>query len=325
MLSEFDLIRRYFTRATSSAVLGVGDDAALLQPTAGKLLVTATDMLVAGRHFFPDDEPETIGFKSLAVDLSDLAAMGATPRWAMLALALPEANDSWLHDFADGFFGLAQQFGVELVGGDTTRGPLTVCVQVMGEVLPGQAICRNGAQPGDEIWVSGTLGSAALALAHLQRRLMLASHEAAICLPLLRTPMPRVALGRSLRGLASSAIDISDGLLGDLGHILAQSQVAAEVAFAALPVTKVMRHHLAQPVARECVLSGGDDYELLFTAPAARHTEIAALEGELALPLTVIGKIQTGDGLVLRAPDGTPMSVTAMGYDHFCAETPLRD
>ena len=324
MTSEFDLIRRYFTRATPGALLGVGDDAALLQAAPGMVLAAAADMLVAGRHFSPDDGPGTIGFKSLAVNLSDLAAMGATPRWAMLALALPEADASWLRGFAGGFFGLAQKFGVELVGGDTTRGPLTVCVQVMGEVPAGQAIRRSGAQPGDEIWVSGALGDAALALAHLQRRLTLDFHEAAACLPFLHVPMPRVALGQKLRGVASSAIDISDGFLGDLGHLLTQSQVAAEIAFAALPVSDVVRRYLAQPVARECVLSGGDDYELLFTAPAARHAEIAALEEELALRLTVVGRIQTGEGWVLRAPDGTPMSVTSTGYDHFRAETPLR-
>ena len=238
MPSEFDLIRRFFTRETPSAVLGVGDDAALLAPTPGMQLAVSTDMLVEGRHFAPQDGPGTVGHKSLAVNLSDMAAMGATPRWVTLALALPGADEVWLRGFAGGFFSLAQKFGVELVGGDTTRGPLNICVQIIGEVPPGLALRRDGARSGDEIWVSGVLGDAALALAHLQRRVELMPLEAASCLPRLRVPQPRVALGLALRGVASCAIDISDGLLADLGHILECSGVGAEIHFEALPLVR---------------------------------------------------------------------------------------
>ncbi|MHB1592337.1 MAG: thiamine-phosphate kinase, partial [Sulfuricella sp.] len=205
MPSEFDLIRRFFTRETPSAVLGVGDDAALLAPTPGMLLAVSTDMLVEGQHFAPQDGSGTVGHKALAVNLSDMAAMGATPRWVTLALALPEADEIWLRGFAGGFFSLAQKFGVELVGGDTTRGPLNICVQIIGEVPPELALRRDGARGGDEIWVSGVLGDAALALAHLQCRVELMPLEAASCLPRLRVPQPRVALGLALRGVASSA------------------------------------------------------------------------------------------------------------------------
>src|SRR3989338_7312950 len=247
-MSEFDLIRRYFTRATPGAMLGVGDDAALLQVSAGNVLAVSTDMLVSGTHFLPDADPFLLGHKILAVNLSDLAAMGAAPRWAMLAIALPPKDDGgadevWLAQFSAGFFALAQQHGVELVGGDTTRGSLNLCVSIFGEVPAQQALRRSGAQAGDDIWVSGCLGDAALALAHLQGRIALSGAELAACLLALHRPQPRVALGLSLRGIASSAIDISDGLLADLGHILEASQLGAEIRFDALPVSDVLRSY----------------------------------------------------------------------------------
>ncbi len=316
-MSEFDLIRRYFTRATPGALLGVGDDAALLQAGAGNVLAVSTDMLVCGTHFLPDADPFLLGHKALAVNLSDMAAMGAAPRWATLAIALPEADQAWLGQFSAGFFALARQYGVELVGGDTTRGPLNLCVTIFGEVPAQQALRRSGAQAGDEIWVSGHIGDAALALAHLQGRIALSDAGLAACLPALHQPQPRVALGLALRGIASSAIDISDGLLADLGHILDASQAGAEIGFAALPVSPVLRGRLAEPLARQCILSGGDDYELCFTTPVARHAELSAIAARLGLPLTRIGKIVTGRGCMVRDAAGDPLNVETGGYDHF--------
>lgn len=318
MPSEFDLIHQYFTRPTPSAILGVGDDAALVQVTPGMELAVSVDMLVEGRHFSPQDGPGTVGFKSLAVNLSDMAAMGAKPRWVTLALALPAADEKWLRGFAGGFFGLASQFGVELIGGDTTRGPLNICVQIMGEVPPGQALRRDGAKAGDEIWVSGALGNAALALAHYQRRVELEHLEAAAMLPFLHLPQPRVALGLALRGIASAAIDISDGLLADLGHILEQSGVGAEIHFEALPLHEVMQRYIGLEVAQNCVLAGGDDYELCFTAQASKHAAILALAQQLALPLACIGRVTDGTGLnVLK--EGQAMTINTKGFDHFAA------
>ncbi|HUW50116.1 MAG TPA: thiamine-phosphate kinase [Sulfuricella sp.] len=320
MPSEFDLIRRFFTRPTRHTVLGVGDDAALVRPTPGAELAVSTDMLVAGKHFFPDDDPRKLGHKALAVNLSDMAAMGATPRWAMLSLALPEADEDWLKGFAEGFFETARKYSVDLIGGDTTRGPLNICVQIMGEVSAGMALRRDGAKPGDEIWVSGRLGDAALALAHLQRRFKLAPEVAAACLPALHTPIPRVALGESLVGLAHGAIDISDGLLADLSHILEASGVAAEVNFPALPASKFLHAHLHEEIARACLLAGGDDYELCFTAPLSRHEEVMAISRQMDLPLTVIGMIRKGTGLRLLDAAGKGMKIGATGFDHFASD-----
>lgn len=316
-MSEFDLIARYFTRVTPSALLGVGDDAALLQVGAGQVLAVSSDMLVCGTHFLADADPYLLGHKTLAVNLSDLAAMGAVPRWATLAIALPQADEAWLERFSAGFFALAERHRVELVGGDTTRGPLNLCVTIFGEVPAHQALRRSGAQAGDEIWVSGVLGDAALALAHLQGRIVLSDDELAACAPALHQPQPRIALGLALRGIASSAIDISDGLLADLGHILDASRVGAEIAFDALPVSETLRHYLDQPLARQCVLAGGDDYELCFTAPAARHDELLRTAVQLALPLTRIGKIVAGRGCIVHDTAGNPLNIETCGYDHF--------
>ncbi|MFZ5522973.1 MAG: thiamine-phosphate kinase [Pseudomonadota bacterium] len=316
-MTEFDLIRRYFTHAAPSALLGVGDDAALLQMSAGNVLAVSTDMLVSGTHFLPDADPCMLGHKTLAVNLSDMAAMGATPRWAILAVALPKADEAWLERFSAGFFSLADQYRVELVGGDTTRGPLNLCVSIFGEVPAQQALRRGGAQIGDEVWVSGTLGDAALALAHLKNHIVLSAGELAACAPALHQPQPRVALGVALRGIANSAIDISDGLFGDLGHILDASQVAAEINFALLPASTVLRPYMQQSLGRQCVLSGGDDYELCFTAPAMRHAEILSTSTRLALPLTCIGKIVAGRGCAVRDASGNLLDAEAGGYDHF--------
>ncbi|MFZ2302668.1 MAG: thiamine-phosphate kinase [Gallionella sp.] len=338
-MSEFDLIRRYFTRATPGALLGVGDDAALLQASAGNVLAVSTDMLVCGTHFLPDTDPFLLGHKTLAVNLSDMAAMGAAPRWATLAIALPEADEAWLAQFSAGFFSLAQQHGVELVGGDTTRGPLNLCVTIFGEVPAQQALRRSGAQVGDEIWVSGCLGDAALALAHLQGRIELDPVEFAACAAALHQPQPRVALGLALRGIATSAIDISDGLLADLGHILEASQVGAEIGFDALPVSAVLREHLTPlnpplsggkpnsspdkgrpggvELLQQCILCSGDDYELCFTAPATRHAELLSIAARINLPLACIGKVVAGSGCIVHDASGHPLNIEACGYDHF--------
>jgi len=316
---EFDLIARHFTRPAPGAVLGVGDDCALLAPTPGMELAVTSDMLLEGRHFSPQDSPAGIGHKSLAVNLSDLAAMGATPRWATLSIALPAADDAWLTAFARGFFRMAEAHRIELVGGDTTCGALTISITAIGEVPPGQALRRSGARAGDDIWVSGHIGSAAMALAYRQGRLFMEQIDAARVLPALYLPTPRVGLGVALRGIAHSAIDISDGLLADLGHILEASGVGAVIDFSALPVLDVVRTYLHEPVARDCVLAGGDDYELCFTAPPeARDAVIAAsVAGETGV--TRIGAIVSSPGLVVRDADGQPIPIEKTGYDHFPA------
>jgi thiamine-monophosphate kinase len=316
---EFDLIARHFTRATPGAVLGVGDDCALLAPMPGMQLAVSSDMLLEGRHFSPQDSPAGIGHKSLAVNLSDLAAMGATPRWATLSIALPEADDAWLTAFARGFFRIADLHGIELVGGDTTRGALMIGITAIGEVPPGQALRRDGAQPGDEVWVSGTIGSAALALAYRQGRLFMEQVDAARVLPALYLPTPRVELGIALRGVASSAIDISDGLLADLGHILERSQVGARLEFAALPTLPAAQAYLHEKVARDCVLAGGDDYELCFTAPAERRDAVAAAAQSAGVAVTRIGRIAAEPGLSVVGPDGQQVQIDKAGYDHFAA------
>lgn len=321
---EFDLIARHFTRATPGAVLGVGDDCALLAPTPGMQLAVSSDMLLEGRHFSPQDSPAGLGHKSLAVNLSDLAAMGATPRWATLAIALPEANDAWLTAFARGFFRIADLYGIELVGGDTTRGALTLSITVIGEVPPGQALRRDGAQAGDDVWVSGVIGSAAMALAYRQGRLFMEQVDAAKVLPALYLPTPRVALGIALRGIATSAIDISDGLLGDLGHILERSTVGAgpigaRLEFATLPTLPVVQAYLHEAVARDCVLAGGDDYELCFTASASKHDAVLAAAESAGVAVTRIGQITAKPGLAVIDTDGQPLPIEYIGYDHFAA------
>ncbi len=317
MPSEFDLIHQFFTRPAKRTVLGVGDDAALIRVAVGQELAVSTDMLLAGRHFFSDDDPESLGHKTLAVNLSDLAAMGATPRWALLSLALPEANARWLERFSAGWFALAEAHGVSLIGGDTTRGPLTFSVTIMGEVARGQALRRSGAQVGDEIWVSGTLGDAALAVAYLQRRIQITPHAAAMVLPRLHRPTPRVKLGQKLLGLANSAIDISDGLLADLGHVLQASSVGAEIRINALPLSETLRAYWHDDVARHAALAGGDDYELCFTAKVAQHAAIALLGKRLKLPLSCIGSISRKPGLIVRDANEQIFNFKGTGFDHF--------
>ncbi len=318
MASEFDIIRKYFTRAATSAVLGVGDDCALVRPDPGMLLAVSTDMLTAGSHFLPDAEPGKLGHKALAVNLSDLAAMGAGPRWATLAIALPEADEKWIAAFAQGFFRLAGRWRTELVGGDTTKGPLTISVTVMGEVPAGLALKRDAALAGDDIWLSGATGEAALALAHLKGRVKLEGAALEACLTRLHTPEPRVDLGVRLRGLARSAIDVSDGLLADLGHILEASRVGAELVWEKLPRANAIAGCPDKALADDCLLAGGDDYELVFSAPKARRVEIEALGKELEMPLALIGVAVPGDPVArLRDARGKLVSSPRKGFDHF--------
>jgi len=307
-VNEFELIRRYFQRPPRRALLGVGDDCALLRPDAGLDLALTTDLLIEGRHFLPGAEPRALGHKALAVNLSDLAAMGATPRWVTLALALPAAEPAWLEPFSAGFHELAERYGVDLVGGDTTRGAArAICVTAIGEVPPGMALERSGARPGDDIWVSGELGGAALGLAH---------PEIAEAAQRLHLPQPRVELGERLRRLAHSAIDVSDGLAGDLGHIVERSRVSASVEYERIPRSSSFEKLNAPELEKDCVLSGGDDYELLFTAPRAHRAEIEALAAELKLALTLIGTIEAGSGLHILDAKGKPLPRRG-GFDHF--------
>jgi thiamine-monophosphate kinase len=322
MASEFDLIRRYFKRPAPSAVLGVGDDCALLPPRPGMLLAVSTDMLVEGTHFLPGADPEQLGGKALAVNLSDLAAMGADPRWVTLGLALPAADEAWIAAFARGFFNMAARFGIELIGGDTTRGPLCISVTVMGELPPGLALRRDGAHAGDDIWVSESTGDAALGLAHLDGRIRLADDQLESCLARLHCPEPRVELGGRLRGVARSAIDISDGLLADIGHILEESGVAGELRLDALPRSAAIAACADQALATDCLLGGGDDYELAFTAQPFQRSEIEAIGYDLDLRLTRIGVVVAASGadagrLTLRDGAGNPLVAGRRGFDHF--------
>ena len=319
-INEFELIDRFFRRPSQSAVLGIGDDAALVQSTPGHEIALSVDMLVAGRHFFEDVDPESLGYKALAVNLSDMAAMGAKPRWALLAGALPHVESDWLAAFARGFFALADDHGVELIGGDTTRGPLTLCVTIIGEVPRGKALTRGGASPGDAIWLSGPLGDAALALACHSRRVELTASEFESCQRALLRPNPRVALGERLRGVASAAIDISDGLTGDLGHVLEASRVGATIQLAAIPRSAVLgarMHGARRAVAIDALLAGGDDYELCFTAPAARMADVESVGRELRLDLASIGVVTSGTALRVEDEAGQALERLPRAFDHF--------
>jgi thiamine-monophosphate kinase len=333
-LGEFGLIARYFTRPDhpqpSAVALGVGDDCALLQPTPGMQLAVSTDMLVSGRHFFPDTDPYGLGHKALAVNLSDLAACGAKPLAFSLALALPEVREDWLQAFSAGLFSLADAHGCTLIGGDTTRGPLNICVTVMGEVPPGQALLRSGARAGDDIYVSGTLGDAALALQHLLGRCMLDDDALVAARLRLERPTPRVALGLALRGVASAMADVSDGLLGDLRHILESSGVGATLDLESTMLLLAARaaltrargqfdNEVSEKILQQCVLAGGDDYELVFTAPPAQASAVAAASAASQTPVTCIGQIDALAGL--RVVDGLGVEVRGAwrSFDHFSA------
>lgn len=318
-MGEFDLIDRYFKRPAARNPLGVGDDCALLSPGPGMHLAVSCDMLVQGRHFLPTVDPFKLGHKSLAVNLSDLAACGARPLAFTLALALPAADETWLEPFSRGLLALAEQHACELVGGDTTRGPLNICITVFGEIPQGQALLRSGARAGDDIYVSGNLGDARLALEVFRGALSLpgAAFEAARLR--LEQPTPRVALGLALRGIANAAIDVSDGLLGDLGHILQQSGVGARIECeAAATLMGPAGSAVPDVQARmDSVLAGGDDYELVFTAPAQRREAVQAAALASATPVTRIGRIEAQSGLRLVDGDGRRLERRYRSFDHF--------
>ncbi|MDR2031527.1 MAG: thiamine-phosphate kinase [Azoarcus sp.] len=321
MSTEFDLIRRHFTRPATHTDLAIGDDAALVRVAAGVQLAVSTDTLVAGTHFFPDTAPRDLGWKTLAVNLSDLAAMGAAPRWATLALTLPGIDENWIAAFADGLFDCAMRYGVDIVGGDTTRGPLAMTVTLFGETPAGAAITRAGGKAGDDLWVSGQPGLAALGLACLQGSVRLADPHRALAA--LHRPAPRVELGQALRGLAHAMLDISDGLAGDLAHLCERSGLGAQLDAAALPLAALRETGADASLARRCLLSGGDDYELLFAAPPAQRPGLAALAHRLALPLSRIGHLTARtSALSLREANGDTRALAPAGYDHFASVRP---
>jgi thiamine-monophosphate kinase len=321
-MNEFDVIERYFRRAprNGDVRIGIGDDGAVVAPAAGMEYVLTVDMLVEGRHFAAGTDPRELGHKTLAVNLSDLAAMGALPRFVLLAGALPAVEPDWLEAFMRGFDALAAQYDVELIGGDTTRGPRTLCVTAIGELPVGTAITRGGANPGDTIFVSGRLGDASLALAVAARRVEIDP----ILLPALQrrlhAPEPRVALGVALRGVASAALDVSDGITGDVGHILDASRVGATIDLAAIPCSDALRalvHGPQRPLGVACLLAGGDDYELCFTATPAMRDRVDALAQALSVPLTPVGVITAEPGLAIRDEHGALMPSLPHAFDHF--------
>ena len=329
-MGEFELIAEFFQRPARHAVVGIGDDCALLQPAPGTQWAVSSDMLVAGRHFLADVDPCTLGHKALAVNLSDLAACGARPVAFTLALALPDADPQWLRPFAQGLLALADTHGCELVGGDTTQGPLNICITVMGElpVVQGrsQALLRSGARPGDDVYVSGTLGDARLALDCLQGRQTLPPAQLAAARARLETPTPRVALGLALRGVASAAIDVSDGLRGDLGHVLRASGVGVRLdTDRLLTLLAHGRHALDAPLAPDtrlaCVLAGGDDYELAFTAPLSARAAVAAAADTSGTAVTRIGCIEAAPGVRLVDAQGRAMPDNYRSFDHFAPTT----
>jgi thiamine-monophosphate kinase len=319
-MGEFELIARHFARplrpASRGVALGIGDDCALIVPDAGMQLAVTTDMLVEGRHFLSTVPPERLGHKALAVNLSDLAACGAQPLAFTLALALPRADENFLAPFAEGLHALAEAHGVELIGGDTTAGPLNICITAFGQVPRGEALLRSGARAGDDLWVSGRLGDARLALEAFRGRVTLAGAEFDSVREAMECPAPRVALGRALRGLASSAIDLSDGLVGDLGHVLVASRAGAVIEVDALPRSAVLARQ-PDAVQRQCVLAGGDDYELLFTAPAQRRAAIEAAARSAGVPVTCCGHIEAEPGLRVRDANGGILPMNWRGFDHF--------
>jgi len=315
-MGEFELIERHFVRATPRAALGPGDDCALLVPAPGQQLAVSTDLFIEGRHFLPTVPPERVGHKALAVNLSDLAACGAEPLAFTLALSMPRGDEAFAEALARGMFALADRHGIELVGGDTTAGPLALCITVMGQVPARQALLRSGARAGDQNWVSGQLGDARLALETFRGKASLAAADFESARLAMECPDPRVALGIALRGLATSAIDLSDGLLGDLGHIMRRSNAGARLQLVSLPHSAALA---AQPRAlrHECLLRGGDDYELLFTAPAAQADAVRAAGARSGVAVTPIGVITEAPGLVLIDEDGGEAELAPRGFDHF--------
>jgi len=328
-MGEFDLIARYFKRPTQRAVLGVGDDCALLAPTPGMHMAMSSDMLVEGRHFLSTVEPASLGHKALAVNLSDLAACGAEPTAFTLALSLPRIDEVWLDGFSTGLLQLANEHGCELVGGDTTQGPLNICITAFGEVPPGDALLRQNAQIGDDIYMSGTVGDARLALEVFRGTQSLDAKSFEAVRTRMEMPTPRIALGIALRAIANAAIDVSDGLLGDLGHILQRSQAGAQIDTTWLQYSNTFGEDaqaagISSVLAQlpwnkriEFALAGGDDYELCFTAPVHQREMVHAAAWESNTPVTRIGRITETQGLVVLDPEGQPITRRFASFDHF--------
>jgi len=323
-MGEFDLIERFFKRPADRAVLGVGDDCALLQPAPGMQLAICSDMLVEGRHFLSTVDPAKLGHKALAVNLSDLAACGARPLAFTLALSMPRADPAWLAPFSRGLLALADAAGCELIGGDTTQGPLNICITAFGEVPPGHALLRSGARAGDDIYVSGTVGDARLALEVFRGKASVSAALFEQCRNRMEQPTARIALGMALRGIATSAIDVSDGLLGDLGHILKASGVGAEIETDTACTLLAARRHadwaaanLGGPQLLELVLSGGDDYELVFTAPPAARDAVLDASSQSSTTVTRIGTVQPETGLRLLDAQGRVLTQRFASFDHF--------
>lgn len=319
-MGEFELIERFFKRPTRRAALGIGDDCALLQPAPGMQLAISSDMLVEGRHFLATVEPERLGHKALAVNLSDLAACGARPLAFVLALALPRADEAWLAPFSRGLLALADAHGCELIGGDTTQGPLNICITVFGEVPPGQALLRSGARPDDDIYVSGTLGDARLALEAARGKHGLDATVLERVQRRMDLPAPRVALGLALRGIASAAIDVSDGLLGDLGHVFKASRVGATIATAWISSSAAVSADLSSAGADTALayaLAGGDDYELAFTAAPAARAAVQQAARQADTAVTRIGRVDAAPGLRLLDAQGLPLLRQFASFDHF--------
>jgi thiamine-monophosphate kinase len=318
-MGEFDLIDRYFMRPARQADVGIGDDCAIWTPRAGHQLAVSTDMLVEGRHFLSTVDPVRLGHKSLAVNLSDLAACGADPKVFLLSLALPRLDATWLDGFSRGLFALADAHGIELIGGDTTQGPLNISITVMGEVPSGQGILRSGAQAGDDLYVSGHLGDARLALEAFRGNISLPQTVLDAARLRMETPSPRVTLGQSLRGIATAMADISDGLLGDLGHILRASQVGADIDWPACQALLAAAQSWSCPAALSmtCILSGGDDYELVFTAPPSARESVMQAARQSATGVTRIGRITSGSLVNVLDAHGQPISHGLRSFDHF--------
>ena len=319
-MTEFELIQKYFSAQDlklSNVNVGIGDDAAIITPPPQQQIILTTDTLVAGVHFLTSTQTDDIGYKALAVNLSDLAAMGATPAWVLLAVTLPEANEAWVKAFCDGFFSLANRYHVQLIGGDLTQGPLCLTVQALGYLPPGEALLRSNAKSGDLIYVTGTLGDAGLALQHLLHQFPLADEVKTPILTRLHRPEPRVSIGEKIRTIAHAAIDISDGLAADLSHLLQQSQVGAIVNVDSLPFSKELLQTLSLEQAISLALSSGDDYELCFTIPKNQQAHLEQTLSTLNCRYTCIGRITTQPGLKLQFQNGTPYEGITKGYEHF--------
>ena len=318
-MDEFRLIERFFRRDSRSpeVVVGIGDDGAVVKAEANEQTVLVTDTLVAGVHFPERTDPQDLGYKLLAVNLSDIAAMGATPTWFLLNLVLPDANEIWLEEFSTGLFSLAGEYGVELIGGDTARGPLCVSATVGGHVKSGTALRRNGAQAGDQLWVSGTLGDAAIGLDLIRGVLEASDQDMSYLVGRLNRPKPRIELGLALGAVATSSIDVSDGLLADLGHILRESgSLGAIVDVSCLPLSLQAIEACGESLARQKALTGGDDYEICFTASSAQRSQIEQLRDNCNVKLTCIGSVRMVAGIALTGTDNHDLTGIKSGYRH---------